>query len=129
MASRVIAELWAENQGWTIDQAHKFIDKLMELAELKERQGDMAAWEKTVEQVVNEVDNELGVNWDTDAVLILLSGFIQANATEADFEKYVRHVAAEDLAELAASSSDGPEMEDDPHRIPHLIPRDQYPCY
>ena len=52
---------------------------------------------------MNEIDTELGVEWDTDANIALLTQFIQENCDEAKFEPFVRKIAVEDLAQVKAA--------------------------
>jgi hypothetical protein len=51
-------------------------------------------WNKTPEQIVNEIDNETGMNWNTDSILCLLTNFIQNHGDQKEFEEYVKHEAA-----------------------------------
>ena len=50
-------------------------------------------WNKTVAQIVNEKDNETGMNWDTDTLLLELSDFIQKNSSQKSFEDYLDMIA------------------------------------
>jgi hypothetical protein len=63
----------------------------------------MKCWSKEPVQIVNEIDNELGVEWDTDANIATLTQFIQENCDEAQFEAFVRKIAVEDIAMVAAA--------------------------
>lgn len=52
------------------------------------------SWNKTPEQIVNEIDSQTEINWDTDSILILLTNFIQNSSNQKDFEEYVKKEAS-----------------------------------
>ena len=63
----------------------------------------MKQWTKEPAQIINEIDEELGVDWDTDANIITLTQFIQENGDQDKFEAFVRKIAVEDLKMVAAA--------------------------
>jgi hypothetical protein len=66
----------------------------------------MHAWPKTAVEIVNEIDGELNVQWDTDANICVLTGFIEQHCDPETFAAYVRAVALEDLRQIAEAAKE-----------------------
>ena len=61
------------------------------------------AWTKSAVEIVTEIDERFEREWNTDANIALLVGFIEEKCNPADFEAYVRAVAEDEVAAVAAA--------------------------
>jgi len=73
----------------------------------------MTVWTQTARDIVDDIDNETGVDWDSECVTILLAGYIENNCKQEDFEKYVKMVAADDIKEMQSAQKQIEMLEDE----------------
>lgn len=57
----------------------------------------MYAWPKTAVEIINTIDDQHNIGWDTDSNIAILTGFIEEHCDPAEFEKYVRFRAQEEI--------------------------------
>lgn len=72
--------------------------KLRAIAEIVSPKVEREEWSKTPEDIVAEIDNDTGVDWNEESNLINLSQFIQENCDQAKFEEFIRRVANEQVS-------------------------------
>ena len=58
------------------------------------------AWPKNLCEIVNEIDEEFQVGWDTDSNISILTNFIEEHCDPALFTAHVRRIAEEESAIL-----------------------------
>ena len=58
----------------------------------------MFAWPKNAVEIVNEIDDEFQMGWDTDSNITILTSFIEEHCDPVEFERHVRACAEEDAA-------------------------------
>jgi hypothetical protein len=56
------------------------------------------AWPKSAVEIVNEIDDEMQIGWDTDSNINILTGFIEEHCDPAEFAAFVRKCAESDIA-------------------------------
>lgn len=71
--------------------------KLKAIAEIVGPKAEREEWSRTPGQIVADIDNDTGVDWDEESNLINLSQFIQENCDQAKFEEFIRRVANEQV--------------------------------
>lgn len=56
----------------------------------------MYAWPKSAVEIVNKIDDEFHMHWDTDANICILTGFIEHHCNPLEFATYVRRCAEDE---------------------------------
>ena len=62
------------------------------------------AWPKSAVEIVNEIDDQYAVGWDTDANINILTSFIEEHCDPAAFKRHVKRMAQEEAAECVKAS-------------------------
>lgn len=57
----------------------------------------MNAWPKGAVEVVNEIDDEFSIGWDTDSNITILTSFIEDHCDPAAFAEHVREAAQREV--------------------------------
>ncbi len=57
-------------------------------------------WPQCPEFIVNKIDDEYDLGWDTTTNISILTSFIQNHCDPADFKRHVTRIAEQDLKEL-----------------------------
>ena len=55
------------------------------------------AWPKSAIEIVNEIDDEFEIYWDTDSNIAILTAFIEENCDPTKFEQFVSNIAKEEI--------------------------------
>lgn len=61
------------------------------------------AWPKSAVEIVNDIDDQMDIQWDTDSNICILTGFIEEHCDPAQFAAYVQRCAEDERRNTEAS--------------------------